>query len=192
MSMSQNAENKSRKRDRGDSSSSESRPGLKHIAQSFASRQIRLWKSCKSEDEKPRRVLGKKQSKSKSIPAGSFETKKQELIKEINKAIGAMKSFNEKATAMETMLGKINVDLGKNKAEFKTTGEKISTYKKSHFLSSARTSELNSRWNDGVAAKRRTRRNFYLKIAKNPRKIMNTHHFKENCILSPTFNLLRQ
>ena len=66
--------------------------------------------------------MGKKQSKSKSIPARSFETKKQELIEEINKAIGAMKSFKEKATAMETMLGKINVDLGKNKTQFKTTG----------------------------------------------------------------------
>jgi len=36
-----------------------------------------------------------------------------------------MKNFKEKATAMETMLGKVNVDLGKNKTEFKSTGEKI-------------------------------------------------------------------
>ena len=45
-----------------------------------------------------------------------------------------MKSFNENATTMETMLGKINVDLGKNKAEFKTTGEKISILKNLSFF----------------------------------------------------------
>ena len=79
-------------------------------------------KSFESEDEKPRKVLGNRKSNSKAKPIRNFETKKNEMLKEINNAIHAMTIFKEKAAQMETILGKINVDMDKTENMFKESG----------------------------------------------------------------------
>ena len=68
-------------------------------------------------------MLGNKKSISKTKPIRNFETKKNEMMKEINNAIHAMTIFKDKAAQMETILGKINVDLDKSESMLKESGK---------------------------------------------------------------------